>query len=65
MDTLSGAVPSLGNGQCAHRWHNMGRCLELATTTRPARRNYVTYDIPLCEAHAEHFDRERIYWENP
>lgn len=51
---------SLANGQCAHRWRNMGRCLELAITTRPLPRPDVTYDIPLCEAHAEYFDQNRI-----
>jgi hypothetical protein len=60
MDTLSTPVPRLGNGQCAHRWRNMGRCLELAVTTRPIRWDNVTYEIPLCEDHAAYHDRERI-----
>lgn len=59
MDTLPGVVPALGNGQCAHRWRGMGRCLDLATTTRPIPRSNVIYDVPLCDGHAEHFDSKR------
>jgi hypothetical protein len=47
---------SLSNGQCAHRWRGMGRCLKLATVTRPIERDAVIYDIPLCETHAEYYD---------
>lgn len=54
--TLSGSVPALGNGRCAHRWLGHGRCLELATKTREIRRGPVTYDVPLCDAHDEVFD---------
>jgi hypothetical protein len=55
-------MASLVNGQCAHRWHGMGRCLELATVTRPMqrdalKRDEVIYDIPLCETHAQYFDQ--------
>jgi hypothetical protein len=48
---------SLVNGQCAHRWRATGRCLNLATTTRPiSMGDGVTYQIPLCPDHADHFD---------
>lgn len=50
---------SLANGQCAHRWPGMGRCLELAITTRPVERGDVVYDVPLCGDHAEFFDAAR------
>jgi hypothetical protein len=53
-------MPSLVNGQCAYRWRNMGRCLDLAITTRPLSQGDVTYDIPLCEYHAQCFDQNRI-----
>lgn len=56
---------SLANGQCAHRWPGAGRCLELATTTKPLDRPAVSpmtgaevsvvYEIPLCEYHAGFF----------
>jgi hypothetical protein len=49
----------LGNGQCAHRWRGLGRCLELAITTRPLAQGDVIYDVPLCEGHADHFDKQR------
>jgi hypothetical protein len=49
---------SLVNGQCAHRWEGMSRCLELAIVTRPIERDQVIYDIPLCEDHAEYFDKD-------
>jgi hypothetical protein len=49
---------SLVNGQCAHRRDGMGRCLELATVTRPIERYQVIYDIPLCEDHAGYFDKD-------
>jgi hypothetical protein len=48
---------SLVNGQCAHRWRAMGRCLNLAITTRPITMgDGVTYEIPLCPDHADYFD---------
>lgn len=47
---------SLANGQCAHRWPGLGRCLELAITTRPVERGDVVYDVPLCRDHAGFFD---------
>lgn len=50
---------SVANGQCAHRWPGHGRCLELATTTRAIPKGGVVYDVPLCETHADHFDKER------
>lgn len=53
-------MPQLGNGQCAHEWRGMSRCLELATTTRPLYRGLIIYRIPLCPTHADDFDRERI-----
>lgn len=53
-------MPSLVNGQCAHRWRGMGRCLELATTTRPIDFDSVIYDIPLCPTHASDFERQRL-----
>lgn len=54
-------MPSLSNGQCAHRWVGAGRCLELAVTTRPIRRwaetpHEVVYDVPLCAQHADVYD---------
>lgn len=52
-------MTSLVNGQCAHRCRGMGRCLDLATTTRPIEAGDVIYDIPLCPAHASDFERER------
>lgn len=52
-------MPSLVNGQCAHRWPNMGRCLELATDTRSVTIRGVAYEIPLCPDHADYFDRNR------
>lgn len=53
---------NVGNGQCAHRWPGMGRCLELAITTRPLDQSRYTeilavYDVPLCGDHAEFFDQ--------
>jgi hypothetical protein len=55
-------MPSLVNGQCAHRWSGMGRCLELAITTRPVEYKDlgVVYDVPLCESHSEFFDQNRV-----
>lgn len=50
-------MPSLVNGQCAHRWRGHGRCLELATVTRELPRDEVVYDLPLCPDHAEYFDQ--------
>jgi len=52
-------MASLANGQCAHRWPGMGRCLDLATVTRQLPHPQVIYDIPLCAAHASYFDQER------
>jgi hypothetical protein len=49
---------SFANGRCAHRWVNGGRCLELATATRPVQKDNVVYDIPLCEDHTEFFDKK-------
>lgn len=52
-------MASLANGQCAHRWPDAGRCLELAVTTRPMRRlsmGDVVYEVPLCEDHAAYYD---------
>jgi hypothetical protein len=55
------ASRQLSNGQCAHRWPGMGRCLELAVTTRPLQiKGLVIYDTPLCENHATFFDKERV-----
>jgi hypothetical protein len=55
-------MPSLVNGQCAHRWTGLGRCLELATETRELKRETtdddVIYDVPLCRTHAEWFDQK-------
>ena len=51
---------NVGNGQCAHRWRGMGRCLELATTTRPIETDYIIYDVPLCETHAADFGRQKV-----
>ena len=50
---------SLANGQCAHRWPGLGRCLELATTTREIPRGDVVYDVPLCRDHAWLFDSKK------
>jgi hypothetical protein len=52
-------MQSLVNGQCAHRWRGMDRCLDLATTTRPIEAGEIIYDVPLCPAHASDFERER------
>lgn len=52
-------MQSLVNGQCAHRWRGMGRCLDLAITTRPIEAGEIIYDIPLCATHASDFERER------
>jgi hypothetical protein len=55
-------MPSLVNGQCAHRWIGLGRCLELATETRELNRRTtdddVIYDVPLCRTHAKWFDQK-------
>lgn len=55
---------SVGNGPCAHRWPGMGRCLELAVTTRPIEHGSATevlaiYDVSLCGDHATFHDQTR------
>lgn len=51
-------MPALSNGQCAHRQVDFGRCLNLAITVRAIELFAgVMYDIPLCEHHAEFYDK--------
>jgi hypothetical protein len=57
-------MPDMSNAreQCAHRWYGMGRCPELAITTRPIeyKDQGVMYDVPLCESHSDFFDQNRV-----